>query len=595
MRDIRDTIHTLLANLYDKHQVEKLYHSIWQRVETFNQQNPQFLSNNLPSEQLNETDAILILYGDQFQMPDCPPLKSLALFLEAHLQDVINSIHILPFHPYSSDDGFSVIDYRQVSPALGTWQDISRLGGKYRLMFDLVINHISSQSVWFQNFLKGKQPYTNYFHILDPKTDLSSVVRPRSTPVLTPFQTSDGLRYVWTTFSTDQIDLNYSNPEVLLEMIEILLHHVARGAKIIRLDAIAYLWKIPGSSCIHLPQTHAIVKLLRAILDAAAPSVLLITETNVPHEENISYFGTYVPEQQRSDEAQMVYQFPLGPLILHTFITGDATRLTNWAEKLPGMLPGTTWLNFTASHDGIGVRPAEGLLRADEIQALTERTTAHGGQISYRFNPDGSQSAYELNITWYDALNDPANPNTEMDIRRFLASQAIMLAFAGVPGIYIHSLFGSHNCSGCLEETGRARSINREKFFLEDLNHELDDPNSLKARILAGYRQLLLIRRQQTAFSPAAEQSILCLDPGIFALQRTAADEARLICLTNITSNLIQTEISSSNRGKPGDTEWIDLLSDEVFPGHQKWNVNLGPYQTRWLRESPETQHDRKK
>ena len=283
------------------------------------------------------------------------------------------------------------------------------------------------------------------------------------------FDTADGERHVWTTFSEDQIDLNFHNPLVLLELIDVLLFYAARGAQIIRLDAIAYLWKIPGTACIHLPQTHAVVKLVRAILDLTAPAVQLLTETNVPHAENISYFGEYRTERGGSDEAQMVYQFPLGPLTLHTLLTGDTTRLTEWVQGLPELAPGTAFFNFTASHDGIGVRPAEGLLSAGEIRRLVETTLAHGGQVSYKSNADGSRSPYELNITWYDVLNDPAQPAPALDVARFLASQAIMLALAGVPGIYVHSLFGSRSCERCREATGHARSLNREKFWLAEI------------------------------------------------------------------------------------------------------------------------------
>ena len=410
------------------------------------------------------------------------------------------------------------------------------------------------------------------------------VVRPRATPLLTPFETSDGLRHVWTTFSTDQIDLDYRNPNVLLEMLDVLLFYVAKGAQIIRLDAIAYLWKIPETSCIHLPQTHAVVKLFRAVLDVVAPSVSLITETNVPHQENISYFGDYLPELGRSDEAQLVYQFPLAPLVLHTFLTGDSTSLTDWAEGLHQLPPGMTFFNFTASHDGIGVRPVEGLLETDEIQALVQNTLAHGGQVSYRANPDGSQSAYELNITWYDALNDPARQEPELDIQRFLASQAIMLSLAGVPGVYVHSLLGSHNCIDCLARTGRARSINREKFELEKLERDLSDPQSLKSRVLAGYRYLLHNRKQQSAFHPAAKQHVLRLNSDVFAILRMAENDIGLLCVTNVTSKSLALEVELSHFNLRGNTEWIDLFTGETFSPEDLLRIELVPYQSRWLK-----------
>jgi len=583
MIDFRKNIQELISFLYGHEKEIELTGLLWQRIELFKRDYPQLQSNPMQGK-LTEEDIILITYGDQFRELQRSPLQSLKTFLRSNLSDVISGVHILPFYPYSSDDGFSVIDYRQVAPELGTWEDITQLGKDFRLMFDLVANHISAKSKWFQGFLAGKEPFTGYFPVLEPNTDLSQVVRPRATPVLTPFQTANGLRHVWTTFSVDQIDLDYSNPLVLMEMVDVLLFYVAQGAQVIRLDAIAFLWKIPGTSCIHLPQTHAVVKLFRAVLDVVAPSVLLITETNVPHQENISYFGNYLPELLRSDEAQLVYQFPLAPLTLHTFLTGDSTRLTDWAEGLPELPPGTTFFNFTASHDGIGVRPAEGLLLTDEIQNLIQSTLSHGGQVSYRSNPDGSQSAYELNITWYDALNDPTQPKPELDIPRFLASQAIMLSLAGVPGIYIHSLLGSRNCSECMAETGRERSINREKFMLEKLEQELPDPHRLKSRVLAGYHHLLQIRKQQSAFHPDARQHVLRLGSDVFGILRTTKDGFRLFCITNVTVRTLELEIELLHLNLSGNTVWIDLLTGKTFSVQNVLRIDLAPFQCCWLK-----------
>jgi glycosidase len=584
MVDTKKNIRKLISFLYGKEQENELVNSLWQKIEAFSRNYPELQINLSSKKQLTEEDIILITYGDQFREPQRSPLQSLDAFLQSHLKDLISGVHILPFYPYSSDDGFSVIDYRRVASELGTWKDIARLGKNFRLMFDLVANHVSARSEWFQNFLAGKKPYTEYFPALDPNTDLSMVVRPRATPVLTSFQTSKDLLHVWTTFSEDQIDLDYRNPLVLLEMVDVLLFYVSQGAQIIRLDAIAYLWKIPGTTCIHLPQTHAVVKLFRAVLDIVAPSVLLITETNVPHQENISYFGDYLPELQRSDEAQLVYQFPLAPLIMHTFLTGDSSHLTDWAESLPELPLGTTFFNFTASHDGIGIRPAEGLLHPDEIQDLVENTLAHSGQVSYRSNPDGSRSAYELNITWYDALNDPAKPEPDLDIQRFLASQAIMLSLAGVPGIYIHSLLGSRNCTDCLAETGRARSINREKYMLAKLEQELSDPDNLKSHVLKGYRHLLHVRKQQSTFHPAASQHVLDLSPAVFAMLRMAKDGARLLCVTNVTPKPLNLEIDISSLNLPRNEEWVDLFTGKTFFTHIVLQIDLAPYQYCWLK-----------
>ncbi len=543
------------------------------------------------SDGLSERDAILITYGDQFQEPESPPLQVLADFLEKNLRKAINGLHILPFFPFSSDDGFSVIDYREVNQHLGNWSHIARLKRNFRLMFDAVINHISRESKWFESFKRGEEPYKNFFITVDSSTDLSMVVRPRDLPLLTTTYTDWGVQHVWTTFSEDQIDLNYANPQVLLEIIDLLLFYIEHGAEFIRLDAIAYIWKEPGTACIHLPQTHQVVKLFRAVLDAVAPGVILITETNVPHKENISYFGDPLKRNlpgkpaHRGDEAQMVYQFPLAPLILHTFHSGNARILTEWAANLKSPYPTATFFNFIASHDGIGVRPAEGLLSPDQIQALVTRTKKHGGEVSYKTNPDGSKSVYELNITLYDALNNPKEPNQEQDVRRFLASQVIMLSLAGVPGIYVHSLFGSRNCYKCLEETDRSRSINRQKFLRADLESQLANPGSIESQVFSGYLGILLQRRKRPAFHPYGSQKILNLQDAIFGLVRTAPyGNDIVICLVNIARDSQSLDLEPATMELPDVTVWYDLISGREFSiqdGHLQFY--LDSYHYVWL------------
>ncbi len=514
-----------------------------------------------------EHDCVLITYADQVRQKGQSPLATLHTFVQKYINQAVNTIHLLPFYPYSSDDGFSVIDYEMVDPEVGTWADIEMLGRSYRLMLDGVINHISSESHWFKKYIAGEVPYDRFFIEVDPVTDTSSVVRPRALPLLTEVQTHNGPRHVWTTFSDDQIDLNYANPDVMLEIIRVLLLYVERGAEIIRLDAIAYLWKEIGTTCIHLPQTHAAVKLWRAVMDEVAPNCLLITETNVPHQENISYFGN------GKDEAQLVYQFPLAPLVLHSFSTGDARRLTKWAESLTTPSPETAFFNFIASHDGIGVRPAEGVLSPEEIEALIERTLEHRGEVSFRNQPDGSRSVYELNITLYDFLNNPAKPSPGEDIRRFIATQVIMISLAGVPGIYFQSLLGARNCFACAMETGRFRSLNREKYELLSLESALSDPGSHFGKVLAEYVRLLDIRRKRKAFRPHAGQEILSLHDRVFALKRVGEGE-EILCLVNVSGEPVKVPVRlPEGRG-------FDLIGQEEISGDA---VRLAGYQARWL------------
>ncbi len=553
--------------VYDEAAAGYLFEQIQRRIETFRQAHPALGQATPPAERLSQRDAIVITYGDQVSEPDKPALQSLADYLDAWLRGVVSGVHILPFYPYSSDDGFSVIDYTAINPGWGNWPDLQPIRASFRLMFDAVINHISAESSWFRGFLTGDAKYAAYFIVQDPATDLSAVTRPRTSPLLTPFQTPSGIKHVWTTFSADQIDINYETPELLLEIIDVLLFYVAQGAELIRLDAIGFMWKEVGTSCIHLPQTHRLIQLFRAILDAAAPNVLLVTETNVPHKENISYFG------DGRNEAQMVYNFTLAPLILHTFHTGNATELQQWAAGLDKLPDTTTFFNFIASHDGIGVRPVEGILTPAEVQHLADKTLAHGGRVSYKTNPDGSQSAYELNITLFDALSDPAgNEPQPLQIDRFMASQAIMLALAGVPGIYVHSLYGSHNDHVGMAETGRARTINRQKWLRAEVDAVMDNPNSHSRQIFERYRRLLEIRTGQPAFHPNGEQQILGGNPALFCLRRTAPDgSGAVLCLHNI---------SAQPQAYTLDAPARDLLTGEAAPAG---SIELAPYAVKWL------------
>jgi glycosidase len=530
---------------------------------------------------LTAADAMLITYGDQIQAPGQPPLATLHDWLTTSLTGVITSVHILPFYPYSSDDGFSVIDYTAVDPRLGDWSDIERISQRFRLMFDAVINHVSAQSAWFQGFLRSDPRYADFFIVVDEPVDLSEVRRPRAHPLLTTFQTATGTHKVWTTFSADQIDLNYRNPAVLLAMIDVVLGYVARGASFLRLDAIGYLWKTIGTSCIHLPETHAMVQLMRSVLDAVAPHVLLITETNVPHAENISYFG------DGYNEAQLVYQFPLAPLVLNAFQTGNARHLQDWARSLTIPSPATTFFNFLASHDGIGVMPTLGILSAEEIYALVQMTLQHGGRVSYKTNPDGTQSPYELNITLFDALSDPARTPEAIAIDRFMAAQAIMLALAGMPGIYVHSLVGSSNNLAGVLQTGHARTINRQKWQRADLDARLADPHSRDHLVFQRYAHLLHQRAASVAFDPVGGQQVIGGNDALLTLLRTAPDGSEAVfCIHNLAGTPQRIELQPRAWLDQRPSALHDLLSSNVMRLNTdgRGQLTLAPYEVVWLR-----------
>lgn len=565
-----DTIASLesrLSRLYGAERATSLLDALLRLVD----HHPAHASRPPLSSTLSECDVLLIAYGDHLRRSGEAHLRTLHHVLRETVGGVVNSLHLLPFYPYSSDDGFSVIDYYAVDPALGSWDDINAMRADFRLMFDAVFNHMSAQSAWFQAFLRGEPPYDAYFATADPAADLSAVVRPRTHPLLTRFETARGPQHVWTTFSADQVDLNFANPDVLLEMARVLLFYVAQGATFIRLDAIAFLWKTVGTPCIHLEETHLIVQVLRDLLDLAAPGTILITETNVPHDENIRYFGN------GRNEAQLVYQFPLPPLTLHTLHTGDASALTAWAASLATPGSETTFFNFLASHDGIGMRPVTGILSDAERDALVRLAEDHGGFVSYRSLPDGSKSPYELNISYFDAITHPAITAVQpvLAVQRFLVAQAIMLALAGVPGIYLHSLFGSRNWRAGVEQTGHNRAINREKLDAAELRTALDTPGSLRQQVFTGYMRLLRQRTTQPAFHPLAAQRVLTLHPALFAVER-GEGVGRILALHNVSGQPV-------TMTTPDTGSWRDLLgATPPQPGGHP--LTLAPYQIAWLR-----------
>lgn len=523
-----------------------------------------------PDEAWSEKDVLCITYADSM-LGAGTPLETLHRFFRTYVGDLINTVHLLPFYPYSSDDGFSVIDYDEVREDLGSWDHVFTMSKDHRLVFDCVVNHVSAASRYMERYAAGHPSYEKFFIETDPESDLSDVVRPRTLPLLHEFDTREGKRWLWTTFSRDQIDLNYRNPHVLLEMVRVMLSYAEKGASMLRLDAIPYVWKEEGTSCIHLDEAHTLVKLFRDVYDMAAPHVRLLSETNVPHEENVAYFGDAL------DEAHMIYNFTLAPLILWSLLKGDASVLSQWACKLEIIAEHATYLNITATHDGIGVRPTESILTDAERMELVQHVCSHGGLMSSKRNSDGSESPYELNINYFDALTHPESSEPlDLQVKRFLVSQAIPMALVGVPGIYIHSLVGSRSDREGVRRTGHARSINRAKIRIEELEDALANPDSLRHRVFAGMKRLLESRTRHAAFSPKAPQTIHSMGASVFALERHNPDTGdRVLALHNVSDMELDLDLGARLEGNA-----VDLLSGApVTPGM----LHLEPYQVCWI------------
>ena len=556
-------IHEQLAIMYPS-QVNAIVSRIHALIAQYDEER-----KDLPGD-VSQADSFLITYGDSLKDGKRAPLQVLHAFLKDRVGDALSFVHILPFCPYTSDDGFSVVDYREIDADLGTWDDVEAIAEDYRMCYDAVVNHCSKSSPYMKGYASGDPEYADFFISMDPDTDTSSVTRPRNLPLLHEYACHDGPRWLWTTFSEDQLDLNYENPNVLIEMLDVLLFYAKHGASMVRLDAITYFWKRLGTTCVHLPETHAFVKLVRALYDVVYPHMIVLTETNVPHEENISYFGN------KGDEAQIVYNFTLSPMVVYSFVHGDASKLSAWAKTITKISDQATFLNMTATHDGIGVRPTEGILSDEERMALVERVQAHGGKVNFKANSDGSTSPYELNITYFDIINDPRlDEPIELQVKRFMASQAIAMSFMGLPAIYIHSLLGSRNDIAGMESSGINRRINREKLMTDALFAELDQDGSRRSLVFSRYKELLQLRSQQAAFHPNCDQRVLDVDTGCFALRRLNEAGADVIAIISVVDQPINVDVSAE----------ASTLSDILSPDEQldASAISMEPYQIRWL------------
>jgi len=522
----------------------------------------------------DEKDSILICYGDSVLEPERQPLASLKSFLDSYSKDMIDGVHILPFYPFTTDDGFSVLDYSTVNPSLGDWDDIVAIADNYSLMADLVINHCSARSLWFDNFKKNRDPGRNFFFTASPEDDLSAVVRPRTNDLLREVETAEGTQHVWCTFSHDQVDLNFKNPEVLKQFVSIIRQYLDNGVRIFRLDAVAFLWKEIGTNCLNLEQTHEVVRLLRSLIEQARPDAIIITEINIPNRENLAYFGN-------ANEAHCIYNFSLPPLLVNTLVTGSCDHLKQWMMSMPPARNGTAYFNFIASHDGIGLRPAEGLLDEQEIDSLVSTMQQFGGLISWRNAENGNRKPYEINISLFDALQGTKDGADENGLQRFLCAHAIMLALEGIPGIYIHSLVGTRNDYQRAENSGHNRAINRHQWDYKALQSELNDETSTHYQVYHRLKSLFNIRSNQSAFHPNATQFTLHLGSQLFGFWRQSMDrEQSIFCVSNISNQIQTLEMSDLNLI---DTEaWFDLISGDTF-GEKHQIIELAPYQTVWI------------
>ena len=564
-----------LGAIYQDEEVENVSRLTTELIELMGLQDKEVIENRNVNH-WDETDSLVITYGDSVLLDDEKPLRTLNRFLDKYCRSSISGVHILPFYPFTSDDGFSVLDYSSVNESLGDWEDINAIANNYSLMADLVVNHCSARSPWFENFIKGRDPGRGFFYTASPDDDLSTVVRPRTNDLLREVETSEGTQYVWCTFSHDQVDLNFRNPAVLKQFVSIIKQYLDNGIRIFRLDAIAFLWKEIGTNCLNLEQTHEMVRLFRTLIEQAQHDAIIITETNIPNRENLEYFGN-------ADEAHCVYNFSLPPLLVNTLVTGSCGYLKQWMMSMPPARNGTAYFNFVASHDGIGLRPAEGLLSDAEINSLVKTMQDFGGHVSWRALDDGNSKPYEINIALIDALQGTVRGADDLGLQRFVCAHAIMLALEGIPAIYIHSLVGTHNDHQRVENSGHNRAINRHQWNYTKLEEALADQNSSHYIVYNQLKQLLKIRRRQSAFHPNATQFTLHLGDQLFGFWRQSLDRQQSVfCISNISDQGQTLTLADINL--IDNEQWHDLISGQPCSGGN--GIEMEPYQTVWITNS---------
>lgn len=553
-----EQINNLLKEIYNNEDLKELENEVQKLIEEYSE-------NFAPANyQLTHKDIVLITYGDQVKKEGESKLQTLNKLLNETLKEEISIVHLLPFYPYCSDDGFSVIDFYKVNPDLGTWNDIDTISKSYKLIFDAVINHTSSKCNWFIKFLEGDEKYKDYYIEVNDLSPFKNVTRPRTSPLVHTFVKNNVKKNVWTTFSKEQVDLNFKNPRVFIQIIDLLLFYITKGAKIIRLDAVGFLWKEKNTTCINLPQTHLLIKAIRKIIEKFDSSVQLLSETNVPHTENISYFGN-------GDEAHMVYNFTLPPLLAYSLLTGEVKKLVDWARTLEVSYERACFFNFLASHDGVGLRPVNNILSEDDVNVLISSAKSNGGKISYKQNSDGSKTPYEINCNYYSMLKGNEK-NEKLGIQRTILAHAVLLSMPGIPAIYFHSVFGSENDIKGVEETGIFRRINRQKFDYDNLTKKLKNTNSRESKILSALKKIMKVKKQDVAFDPYGKFIFDSPADGVFCIQRISKNNDSIVkAIYNFGFNSVSLKLIEEGK---------DLLSEKSYVD----SLYLSPLQFVWLK-----------
>ena len=563
-KKIRSKLDDIYKVSISKKEIDNFENEIIHIIKNFNEKKPKKKRN------ISEKTSLIICYGDSVYSNKKKSFNVFHTFFKKRLQKYFNTIHFLPFYPSSSDSGFAVKDHYKIENKLGNWSDIKKISKSNDIMADVVINHASARGLWFRNFLKNKKPGKDYFLTIDPKFNTSKVIRPRDHKLLKKINIFNKKEYLWRTFSADQLDLNFKNPSVLLRFIKIMVNLINHGVTVFRLDAIAYLWKESGTKCINLKQTHLIIKLLRIICNNLNIETSIVTETNLPEKENLSYFG-------KDDEANWIYNFSLPPLLIHALLFENSSYLNQWSKKLPVTKNGKSYLNFISSHDGIGIRPTEGIFNKKILDNFLKRLKKNGSKFSYRKVKNKSKKVYEANITVFDALKkSDYDSKGKFFLERYVSAHSIMISFEGIPGLYLNSLFGKSNDEAKYIITGNNRDINRYKWNYKNISKKLDNKNSKQSIFYQKISNLLSVKRKHIAFHPNAARYSMNFGSKIFSFRRVSINKKQtILCISSLSSKIQKVRLNKIYYN------WKNLIGPKIEIKNDL--LIMKPFETIWL------------
>ncbi len=519
-----------------------------------------------------------------------------------YLQELgINLVHIMPILDCpegKSDGGYAVRDYRKVATKFGSNDDLASLALAFRhrgmlLVLDVVVNHTSDEHQWAQSARQGDPKYQEFYYTFPDRVmpDLYEETLPEIFPETSPgnFTWDEVMgKWVMTVFNSYQWDLNYSNPAVLIEMIDVILFWANKGADILRLDAVAFIWKKIGSTCQNEREAHLLLQLMKDCCQITAPGVLFIAEAIVAPSEIAKYFGE---DAINAKECEIAYNATLMALLWDAVATKNAALLNQGIKNLPVKLPRATWLNYVRCHDDIGLGFDD-----QDVQLIGSDPDRHRRFLNDYFtgrfpksfarglpfgeNPKTGDMRISGALASLVGLEVAIERNDveliEASIKRILLLHSVILSFGGLPLLYYGDAIGMLNSMQYLEDPTRrndSRWTHRSSFDWDKASLRFES-GSVENRIFFPLKKLIAMRKEIPAFGDFDNRQLIrCDNSNLFVYSRiTNSSRVLVVCNFNTDSqSLLVKDVSSYGFFQQGSMS--DLCSGEMIQGTDIVNV----------------------